>query len=71
MSIEIEFTKMHALGNDYIVINETTEEVIPEEHKNKISEEISTRRFNVGADGVIFACKSEWKWYSLLSKICF
>ena len=59
MSIEIEFTKMHALGNDYIVINETTEEVIPEEHKNKISEELSTRRFNVGADGVIFACKSD------------
>lgn len=56
---EIEFTKMHALGNDYIVINETTEEVIPEESKNKISEEISTRRFNVGADGVIFACKSD------------
>ncbi len=56
---EIEFTKMHALGNDYIVINETVEEIIPEENKNKISEEISTRRFNVGADGVIFACKSD------------
>lgn len=56
---EINFTKMHALGNDYIVINETTEEIIPEEYKNKISEEISTRRFNVGADGVIFACKSD------------
>lgn len=59
MSIEIEFTKMHALGNDYIVINETSEEIIPEEYKNKISEEISTRRFSVGADGVIFACKSD------------
>jgi len=56
---EIEFTKMHALGNDYIVINETEEEIIPEESKNKISKEISTRRFNVGADGVIFACKSD------------
>lgn len=59
MSTEIEFTKMHALGNDYIVINETIETVIPEESKNKISEEISTRRFNVGADGVIFACQSD------------
>lgn len=56
---EIEFTKMHALGNDYIVINETVEEVIPEESKNKITAEISRRRFNVGADGVIFACKSD------------
>jgi len=55
---EIEFTKMHALGNDYIVINETEEDIIPEEYKNKVSEEISQRRFNVGADGVVFACKS-------------
>ena len=56
---EIEFTKMHALGNDYVVINETVNEVIPEEDKNRISEELSRRRFNVGADGVIFACKSD------------
>lgn len=56
---EIEFTKMHALGNDYIVINETEEDIIPEEYKNKVSEEISQRRFNVGADGVVFACKSD------------
>lgn len=56
---EIEFTKMHALGNDYVIINETDNEVIPEEDKNRISEELSRRRFNVGADGVIFACKSD------------
>lgn len=56
---EIEFTKMHALGNDYVVINETDNEIIPEEDKNRISEELSRRRFNVGADGVIFACKSD------------
>ncbi|WP_455645665.1 diaminopimelate epimerase [Methanosphaera sp.] len=56
---EIEFTKMHALGNDYIVINETETEIIPEEYKNKLSDEICTRNFSVGADGVIFACKSE------------
>ena len=49
---EIEFTKMHALGNDYIVINETETEVIPEEAKNKLSNDICTRRFSVGSDGV-------------------
>ncbi|MDD6285877.1 diaminopimelate epimerase [Methanosphaera sp. Vir-13MRS] len=58
MMKEIEFTKMHALGNDYIVINETEQEVIPEQYKNKLSDDISTRRFSVGSDGVIFACKS-------------
>ncbi|MBR0472349.1 MAG: diaminopimelate epimerase [Methanosphaera sp.] len=56
---EINFTKMHALGNDYIVINETDETVIPEESKNDVCAEISQRRFNVGADGVVFACKSD------------
>lgn len=56
---EIEFTKMHALGNDYVVIDETQQTIIPEEQKNDFSETISTRRFNVGADGVIFACKSD------------
>lgn len=56
---EVEFTKMHALGNDYVVINETEEVIIPEDKKNDISKEISTRRFNVGADGVVFACKSD------------
>lgn len=56
---EIEFTKMHALGNDYIVINETENELIPEEYKNKLSNDICTRRFSVGADGVIFACKTD------------
>ncbi|MCD7781804.1 MAG: diaminopimelate epimerase [Methanosphaera sp.] len=55
---EIEFTKMHALGNDYIVINETDGEVIPEESKNSISDSLCTRRFSVGSDGVIFACES-------------
>ncbi|MDY3956405.1 MAG: diaminopimelate epimerase [Methanosphaera sp.] len=55
----IEFTKMHALGNDYVVINETENTVVPEDKKNPFSAEISTRRFNVGADGVIFACKSD------------
>ncbi len=59
MSLEFDFTKMHALGNDYIVINETKEEVIPEEYKNKLSDAICKRRFSVGSDGVIFACKSD------------
>ncbi|MBO7719454.1 MAG: diaminopimelate epimerase, partial [Methanosphaera sp.] len=59
MNKKIEFTKMHALGNDYIVIDESVDEVIPEESKNKVSEVICKRRFNVGADGVVFACKSD------------
>ncbi|MDO5851526.1 MAG: diaminopimelate epimerase [Methanobacteriaceae archaeon] len=58
MNEEIKFTKMHALGNDYIVINEFEKTIISEEDKNKFSDEKCTRGFSIGADGVIFVCKS-------------
>jgi diaminopimelate epimerase len=52
------FHKMHGLGNDYVVIDESVEEIIPEEKKGEISAELCTRGFSVGADGVIFVAKS-------------
>jgi len=52
----LEFSKMHGLGNDYIVINEFYNEIIPENEKNTFSNEICKRGFSVGADGVIFVC---------------
>ena len=56
---EINFSKMHGLGNDYVVIDETKEEIIPESKKNEISAELCRRGFSIGADGVIFVCPSE------------
>ncbi len=55
---EVNFSKMHGLGNDYIVIDETGGEVIPEERKNEVSAELCRRGFSIGADGVIFVCHS-------------
>ncbi|HML05166.1 MAG TPA: diaminopimelate epimerase [Methanobacterium sp.] len=55
---EIQFSKMHGLGNDYIVIDETKGEVIPENKKNEISFELCRRGFSIGSDGVIFVCPS-------------
>lgn len=52
------FHKMHGLGNDYIVINEFEENLIPEDKKENVSRELCTRGFSVGADGVIFVSKS-------------
>lgn len=52
----LEFSKMHGLGNDYVVINEFNSEIIPENDKNTFSSEICKRGFSVGADGVIFVC---------------
>lgn len=51
---KIKFTKMQGLGNDYIVIDESQEEQIPENQKPIISKNLCNRRFSVGADGVIF-----------------
>jgi diaminopimelate epimerase len=51
---EIEFSKMHGLGNDYIVIDETCEEIIPDDKKPEITAELCRRGFSIGADGVIF-----------------
>jgi diaminopimelate epimerase len=50
----VTFSKMHGLGNDYIVIDESKKIIVPEERKPEISEEICRRGFSVGADGVIF-----------------
>ncbi len=50
----ITFSKMHGLGNDYVVIDESKKIVIPENKKSELVEEICTRGFSIGADGVIF-----------------
>lgn len=56
---EIKFSKMHGLGNDYVVIDETREEIIPEDKKSEISLELCRRGFSIGADGVIFITPSQ------------
>jgi diaminopimelate epimerase len=53
------FHKMHGLGNDYIVIDESKEELIPEMSKVEVVSELCTRGFSVGADGVIFVSPSD------------
>lgn len=50
----LEFTKMHGLGNDYIVFDESQGELILENRKSDFVKEIYRRGFSVGADGVIF-----------------
>ena len=56
---EIEFVKMHASGNDYVLINELPRIVIPENKKSATVTRLCERRYSVGADGVIFTQKSE------------
>jgi len=48
--VEIDFTKMHGLGNDFVVIDDRTEEL---ELEPEAVEWFCDRNFGIGADGII------------------
>ena len=52
----IKFTKMHGLGNDYVYIDVTKENL---ENPSELSKYISDRHFGVGSDGLILICSSD------------
>ncbi len=55
----IKFEKWHGAGNDFILIDETKEEKVGEKEKPLLAKELCKRRYGIGADGLIFAQKSE------------
>ncbi len=50
----IQFTKLHGNGNDFIVIDEYSSLIVPDNSKPGFAEKYCNRRFGIGADGVIF-----------------
>ncbi len=54
--MEIRFTKMHGIGNDYIYVNCMKEE-LPD--PGAVSVKMSPRHFSVGADGLVLICASD------------
>ncbi len=50
----IHFTKLHGNGNDFILIDEYKEEVIPDAGKSNFALKYCDRRFGIGADGVLY-----------------
>jgi diaminopimelate epimerase len=56
--MNIHFTKMHALGNNYIYINQF-EEQIAEEHLASLAVQVSNVRTGIGSDGMILICPSD------------
>lgn len=57
---EINFTKMHGLGNDYLVINCINDKnIIEETDISRIARYLCNRNFGVGADGIILVNKSK------------
>lgn len=52
----MKFTKMHGIGNDYVYVDCTKEEIFAPE---KVSRFVSDRHFGIGADGLILIKNSE------------
>jgi len=48
---------MHGLGNDYIVIDNRNEK-ISDQNASALAKQFCTRRFSVGADGLLLVCNS-------------
>ena len=53
----LDFTKLHGLGNDYIIINDIKWR-IPEGKKSVLVRKLCEIHFSIGADGLIFVCES-------------
>ncbi len=56
---KIPFVKMHGNGNDFVLIDEFGQILIPEEKKPEFVKAVCHRNFGVGADGVLFVQPSE------------
>lgn len=55
----IPFVKIQGNGNDFILIDETDGEIIPDSMKAEFAALYCDRRFGIGADGVLFLSKSD------------
>jgi len=56
--LKVPFVKMHGAGNDFIVIDEYSGQLISERDKPAFVARYCRRHFGVGADGMIFVQKS-------------
>lgn len=55
----LKFSKMHGIGNDFPIIDESKGKVIPEADKPEACKMLCHRNFGVGGDGVLFVVPSE------------
>ena len=56
--MNVKFTKLQGNGNDFILIDEYDDIVVPDDKKAAFAKKYCHRRFGVGADGVLFLSKS-------------
>ncbi len=56
--MKVGFSKIHGIGNDFIVVSELSGEAVPEARKAAFAKRFCRRKFSIGADGVLFLQKS-------------
>lgn len=52
--MELALTKMHGLGNDYLIVDERQNVQVPESDKSPLARTLCERGFGAGADGVLY-----------------
>ncbi len=57
--MEIEFWKLQGNGNDFVLVDESDRQVIPDEMKAQFAALYCDRRFGIGGDGVLFLSGSD------------
>lgn len=55
----LKFSKMHGIGNDFVIIDESKGEIIPEKDKPEACRFLCDRHFGVGSDGLLIVCSSD------------
>ncbi|MCC3358142.1 diaminopimelate epimerase [Bacillus sp. REN16] len=57
----MNFTKMHGLGNNYVIFNQLDDpnNVLEEQIYSELSRKVSDVNFGIGSDGIILICPSE------------
>ncbi|MEA1969408.1 MAG: diaminopimelate epimerase [Thermodesulfobacteriota bacterium] len=57
--MEIEFVKMHGLGNDFVILDDRTGEIHAISTYFDLAKHLCSRHFGVGADGIILVLDSK------------
>ncbi|MEH7381115.1 diaminopimelate epimerase [Bacillus sp. JJ1533] len=57
----MNFTKMHGLGNNYVIFNQLDDpnNVLEEQKYSELSRKVSDVNFGIGSDGIILICASQ------------
>lgn len=55
----LKFSKMHGIGNDFLIIDESEKIAISENEKKEACQYLCHRNFGVGGDGVLFVVPSK------------